>query len=37
MNLIEKIDTRSAKIGVIGLGYVGLSRDESYFKNMIIT
>jgi UDP-N-acetyl-D-glucosamine dehydrogenase len=24
MNLIEKIDTRSAKIGVIGLGYVGL-------------
>jgi len=24
MNLIEKIDNRSAKIGVIGLGYVGL-------------
>ena len=24
MNLIEKIDTRSAKVGVIGLGYVGL-------------
>ena len=24
MNLIEKIDTKSAKIGVIGLGYVGL-------------
>jgi UDP-N-acetyl-D-glucosamine dehydrogenase len=24
MNLIEKIDTRSAKIGVIGVGYVGL-------------
>ncbi|MBT4250496.1 nucleotide sugar dehydrogenase, partial [bacterium] len=24
MNLIEKIDNRSAKVGVIGLGYVGL-------------
>ncbi|MDC0165355.1 nucleotide sugar dehydrogenase, partial [bacterium] len=24
MNLIEKIDTRSARVGVIGLGYVGL-------------
>jgi UDP-N-acetyl-D-mannosaminuronate dehydrogenase len=25
MNLIEKIDTRSTKVGVIGLEYVGLS------------
>ncbi len=24
MNLVRKIDNRSAKIGVIGLGYVGL-------------
>ena len=24
MNLTEKIDNRSAKVGVIGLGYVGL-------------
>jgi UDP-N-acetyl-D-glucosamine dehydrogenase len=32
MNLIEKIDTRSAKIGVIGLGYVGLPLAMEFVK-----
>jgi UDP-N-acetyl-D-glucosamine dehydrogenase len=32
MNLIEKIDTRSAKIGVIGLGYVGLPLAMEFIK-----
>ena len=32
MNLIEKIDTRSAKVGVIGLGYVGLPLAMEFVK-----
>ena len=32
MNLIEKIDNRSAKIGVIGLGYVGLPLAIEFVK-----
>ena len=32
MTLIEKIDTRSAKIGVIGLGYVGLPLAMEFVK-----
>jgi UDP-N-acetyl-D-glucosamine dehydrogenase len=32
MDLIEKIDTRSAKIGVIGLGYVGLPLAMEFVK-----
>ena len=27
MNLIEKVNSRKAKIGIIGLGYVGLPYD----------
>tara|TARA_B100000575_G_C23103016_1_gene636470 strand:- start:325 stop:1632 length:1308 start_codon:yes stop_codon:yes gene_type:complete len=32
MNLIEKIDARSAKVGVIGLGYVGLPLAIEFVK-----
>ncbi len=32
MNLIEKIDTRSAKVGIIGLGYVGLPLAMEFVK-----
>ena len=32
MNLIEKIDNRSAQIGVIGLGYVGLPLAMEFVK-----
>ena len=32
MNLIEKIDNRSTKIGVIGLGYVGLPLAMEFVK-----
>lgn len=32
MNLIEKIDNRSAKVGVIGLGYVGLPLAMEFVK-----
>ena len=30
MNLIDKINDKSAKIGVIGLGYVGLPLSVEY-------
>ncbi|ENQ3104954.1 nucleotide sugar dehydrogenase [Bacillus cereus] len=33
MNLIDKIDTKSAKIGVIGLGYVGLPLAIAFAKS----
>jgi UDP-N-acetyl-D-glucosamine dehydrogenase len=33
MNLLEKIDTRTAKVGVIGLGYVGLPLAMEFVKS----
>ena len=32
MNLVEKIDTKSAKIGIVGLGYVGLPLAVEFAK-----